>query len=228
MKGTICALHDVSPTAREVDISIPEELGFTAGAFINIFVEKDGEKLRRAYSLSSSDAEQQKVSIAIRKMPNGAVGPLFWNDAMLGTEIDIMGPLGLNTMDKMKSSRVFLFGFGIGAGVVKSLALSLLSRKELTELYILTGSKTEDEIVFEKEFSALVESDPRVTFIPVVSNPLPSSARHSGYIQNHIQNFDFTNADVYICGQEVACSALRTAIEAKHPQNTKFFIEAFH
>ena len=228
MKGTICALRDVSPTAREVDISLPEELGFTAGAFINIFVEKNGEKLRRAYSLSSSDTEQQKVSIAIRKVPNGAVGPLFWDDNMLGTTIDIMGPLGLNTMDKMKSSRVFLFGFGIGAGVIKSLALSLLTKKEVTELHIMTGSVTEDEIVFKDEFNKLVETDARVTFVPVVSNPLPNSVRHAGYIQNHIENLDFSNADVYICGQEVACSALRTAIEAKQPQGTNFFIEAFH
>ena len=228
MTATVSALRDLSPTAREVDLTLPTPLEFTAGAFVNIFVETNGEKLRRAYSISSSEADQQKISIAIRKMPNGAVGPLFWNDTMLGTTIDIMGPLGLNTIDKMHSKRVFLFGFGIGAGVIKAIALSLLERKNIEHIHIMTGSKTDDEVVFEDIFTELSKTDSRVAFTAVVSNPADVSKHKAGYIQNHIDGLDFTDADVYICGQEVACSALKNAIESTTPHGVHFFIEAFH
>ncbi len=228
MTATVSAFRTLSPTAREVDFILPAPLNFFAGAFINIFVEKNGEKLRRAYSISSSDVEQQKVSVAIRKMPGGAVGPLFWNDDILGTTLDIMGPLGLNTVDKIVSPRVFLFGFGIGAGVIQSIALSLLEKKDIEHVHIMTGSKTDDEVIFEGVFTELAQTDPRISFTAVISNPSETSTYPAGYIQNHIDTLDFNNADIYICGQEVACSALRIVIEAKKPQDVHFFIEAFH
>ena len=39
---------------------------------------------------------------------------------------------------------------------------------------------------------------------------------------------NFDNADIYICGQEAACTALKSKIESVNPKNSTFFIEDFH
>lgn len=224
--ATVTKLTDLSPTAREVTLALSIPLGFVPGAFINIFIEKDGTVLRRAYSIASSDASQDEVTIAVRRVPGGAVGELFWDNTMLGKTFEIMGPLGLNTLDKMDQKRVFLCGFGIGAGVVKSLALSLRNDASRKAVTILTGSKTEEEVLFEDIFKKLAREDARFNFMPVVSRD--TTKHRKGYIQDNIGAYDFTDADVFICGQEAACNELAEKIKATGASNTCFFIEGFH
>ena len=49
-----------------------------------------------------------------------------------------------------------------------------------------------------------------------------------GYIQEHIDGYNFDDADIYMCGQGVACDALHETILKTNPQNCNFFIEDFH
>lgn len=224
--ATVTKLTDLSPTAREVTLTLSQPLGFVPGAFINIFIEKDGAVLRRAYSIASSDETQDEVTIAVRRVPGGAVGELFWDDTMLGKTFEIMGPLGLNTLDKMNQKRIFLCGFGIGAGVVKSLALSLRNDPSREAVTILTGSKTDDEVLFEDTFLRLAREDARFEFMSTVSrDPV---THQKGHIQDHIGAYDFTDADVFICGQEAACNELAEKIKTTGAESARFFIEGFH
>jgi NAD(P)H-flavin reductase len=226
--GTVISVRDLSPTAREVTFRLSEPLLFSAGAFVNVYAEKNGTRIRRAYSVSSASTQHDEISVSIRLVPDGAMGVLFWAPEIIGTTFDLMGPLGINTVDSMRRKKIFLFGFGIGAGVVKSIALSLVRDPDLESLTIATGSKHENEILFRDFFETLSASDPRVSFFPVVSGASGSTVEKTGYIQDHISGLDFSGADIFMCGQEAACRALATVIEAQRPADVSFLIEAFH
>mgnify|MGYP002083423534 CR=1 FL=1 len=228
MSAKITAVRDVSPTAREVTLVLPEPLEFMAGAFINVFVEKEGKRERRAYSISSDPENQQEITLSIRRTNTPtSLSPIFWKDDVLSLPIDIMGPLGLNTADKITRPRIFLFAFGIGVSVVKGLVHHLLAQQETEELVIVTGSRTEEEVLYKVFFETLEAQDARVTTRFVLSQPMDRSYPYKGYIHNHIADFNFSNATVYICGQSVACTALREAIRAQVPVDPEFLIEAF-
>ena len=138
-----------------------------------------------------------------------------------------MGPLGLNTADKMKSDKVFLFGFGVGAGVVKSLAEHIASRPDLKSLTIVTGNRNIEEILHKDYFDQIAATHKNINVTYVVSDK-NQTTYPTGYIQEHIGNYNFNNADVYMCGQGVACQGLETEIKKTTPQNCNFFIEDFH
>jgi NAD(P)H-flavin reductase len=225
--GTITHIRELSPTAREYTIRPSEPFPFTAGAFVNIFIDHEGESIRRAFSISSTDQDTGSFTLSIRLSPNGKLTPLLWSTDYTNATIKLMGPLGLNTADKLSSRNSFLFGFGIGAGVVKSLADHIVQRGDLESLTIVTGSRTIDEILHKEYFDKLCAEYTTVHSTYVVSDQT-QSAYPVGYIQDHVAHYTFDNADIYMCGQGVACTALEATIKATNPQNCHFFIEDFH
>lgn len=226
--GTIVRITDLTKTAKEVTIKTEAQINFIPGQFVNLFMEIGGEKVRRAYSISSTDFNVNEFSVAIRLSPDGKMSPLFWQKEMTNEKIELMGPLGLNTADKMKSKKVFLFAYGIGAGVIKSLASHFSANQQIDSLYIVTGSRFEDEIVYRDYFDTLAKENSKVKVFHVISKPTETCALAKGYIQDNIEQFDFNNSDVYVCGQETACNQLVEKIKTKNPTGVNYLIEGFH
>ncbi len=224
--GVISHSHDLSPTAREYTIQPSEPMPFVAGSFVNMFVEDGGENIRRAFSMSSSDTSTDAFTLTIRLSPGGKLTPLMWNKDFTGREVKLMGPLGLNTANKMTSRKVFLFGFGVGAGVVKSLADHFIRRSNKPALTIVTGNRSVEEILHQDYFDSIAEND-NVTVQYVVSDK-NQNQYPVGYIQDHLTDYDFSDSDVYVCGQTVACDALVATVTTTNPTNCNFFVEDFH
>lgn len=228
LSGKIVGITDLTKTSKEIKIALDSPLDFTAGAFVNIFIDINGEKERRAYSISSSDKEQNTISVAVRLTPRGKVTPIFWNKNLIGERIELMGPLGVNTADKMLHEKIYLFAFGIGAGVVKSLADHSSVDTKVKNIFIMTGSRFENEIIYKEYFDKLAENYPKIKVSHIVSRPQENSPFKKGYIQDYIKDFDFNNSDIYVCGQELACTALIEKIKSLNPKDCNSFIEAFH
>ena len=227
--GEITKIVDISETAKEIHIRLVEFLDFLPGSFVNVFMDIGGEKVRRAYSISSSSNNQKEITITVRLSPGGVMTPLFWgNNICVGQRVDLMGPLGLNTVDKMNHKKVYLFAFGIGAGVVKSIADHFTNTQKIDYLTIITGSRSKDEILYRDYFNGLMENSKNITVKHVISKLPEDSNLLRGYIQDHIEEFDFNNGDVYVCGQEKACNDLVAKVKSTNPTDCNFFIEAFH
>ncbi len=226
-KATITKIVDLSPTAREYTLALSEPMPFSAGAFVNLFLDCDGEMVRRAYSISSSDKNNKEITLSIRLSLDGKMTPFMWREDLLGREVDIMGPLGLNTASKMQAKKVYLFGFGVGAGVVKSLAAHMLDRDDVEKLVVMTGSRNIGDIL-HKDYFDEVQKDGRVTVTYVVSDKDNAGDCPSGYIQDHLDGLDFNDSDVYVCGQKVACDGLLEKVKSTNPENCNFFVEDFH
>ena len=125
--------------------------------------------------------------------------------------------------------KVFLFGFGVGAGVVRSLADYFAASEGVDELVVMTGSRDEGDIIYKDWFDALARSSPKTTVRYVVSQPdTEDPAILHGYVQQHLDGFDFSGADVFVCGRESVCLELEEVIRSKEPEDCAFFVEGFH
>ena len=225
--GEITKIIDLSKTAKEISVKLSEPIDFYSGSFVNVFWDINGEKVRRAYSISSTSNQHDYITLSIRLSPNGAITPMFWKEDMIGKKLELMGPLGLNTVDKMNHDNVYLFAFGIGVGVVKSIADYFSNIKKIKNLVIVTGSRSEDEILYKEYFRELSNSS-NVSIMNVVSKCEDNKDIKKGYIQDHLTDFNFDNSDVYVCGQEKACLELVDKVKTSSPQDCEFFIEGFH
>lgn len=227
LPARIDSITELSPTAREVHLTLPEPLGFLPGSFVNVFLGEGSERIRRAYSISSSDAVQNAITLSIRKGAPGGMSERFWEPNIRNTPLQIMGPLGLNTADRITNPRVFLFGFGIGVSVVKGLVEELLGRHDTTEVTVMTGSRTEEEVLYKEFFESLERSDSRLRTRFVVSRPNDQTYLWKGHIHDHIDDLDFSHATVYLCGKKSACESLQERIAAKTKTPVEFLVEAF-
>ncbi len=226
--GQITKVVDLSKTTKEVYVKLSEPVEFLPGGFFNVFLDINGEVVRKAFSISSSVNDNELITFTIRLSPQGTLTPYLWSHDILGTRIELMGPLGLNTVDKMHHEKIYLFAFGVGVGVVKSIADYFSNIKKVKSLTVITGSRSEEEILYKEYFASLAENSENISILNVVSNREEGSTVPKGYIQDYIDNFDFNESDVYVCGQEKACSDLVAKVSFMNPKDCSFFIESFH
>ncbi len=227
MAATISTVTDISPTAREVTLRLPEPLGFMPGAFVNVFMDGKPGRMRRAYSISSDEVDQDTVTLSIRKGSEGGMSERFWDKDVERVPLQIMGPLGLNTADKITSTSVFLFGFGIGVSVIKGLLPHLLRRKGIRQVTVMTGSRNESEALYREFIEGAAMHDPRLKVKTVLSQPMDGTYPFRGHLQDHLDGLDFTDASVYICGSKAATESLKESIEKKGVKVRQFLLEAF-
>ena len=83
-------------------------------------------------------------------------------------------------------------------------------------------------IVYRDYFESLAKNNPKVKVLHVISKPTETCALAKGYIQDNIEQFDFNNSDVYVCGQDSACNQLVEKIKEKNPVGVNYLIEGFH
>jgi ferredoxin-NADP reductase len=79
-----------------VDLTAAEPLGFIGGQYLIVdsrIVLPNGKSVKRAYSLISSDAEQGRFQIAVKRIPDG-LGSAFVHRLEPGTDISFSGPWG--------------------------------------------------------------------------------------------------------------------------------------
>lgn len=224
----ISKVVDLTETAREITFTLSEAITCLPGSFINVFMPINGEQVRRAFSVVTTNSLEKTISVAVRNSPNGKMTPKFWEPTILGTSVEIMGPMGKNTSDKLTAESLHLFGYGIGAGIIKAIAEEALATTRVKKITITTGSRNESDIVYKSYFDTLLEKYSHVSVRYVVSNPTVENYPYTGYIQNHVDDINFENADVYMCGQEAACNGLIEVIQKKNQKNVTLFVEAFH
>ena len=225
----IHSVTDLSPTAREI-VFVPETpLTFLAGAFVNIFIPSEDGPKRRAYSISSDPSDATTFALSIRRVIGGEVSPFFWQPDVIGKTIDIMGPLGMNTVDKLTRPRVFLVGFGIGVSVIKSLAHHLSTAPHVEELIILTGHRNQTEHLYKDMFEDLAQNDPRISVRTAFSDPhATDDATRKGYVHEHLDGLTFDGSDVYLCGADVPCELFQKTVAALGATDVRYSIESFH
>lgn len=226
-KAKIVEVIDLSPTSRELIIVPEKSFDFIPGMFVNIFIEHGGKKIRRAYSISSDPAQKENFSISARLLPGGEMSPIFWADDIAHREITVMGPMGFNTIEKITKDRVFLFAFGIGASVIKSIAHELSKRENIQELFIMTGNRNESEMIYKDFFDSLAREHKNVVVRHVLSRPENLEYEFTGHVPDFLADLDFSNSSVYACGSTKACESLKEKIESMNPANVDIVVEAF-
>lgn len=225
--GKIKHITDLSPSAREITFTLDEPLHFTPGAFVNVFTSINGEKVRRAYSLSGNPRTTHEISLSIRRTHEGVMSPIFWHDDIYDKEFTFMGPLGVNTSDKITHKKIFLFAYGIGISVIKSILFDVLERTGVEEIVLVTGNRDDTELLYKEYLDNLASDHPHFHVRYVLSKPADGTYPYIGYIQDHIDDLNFSASDSYVCGPTKACESLIAAIEKKQPIDYAIHVEKF-
>jgi len=153
----------INETADTVSIvlDIPADhrkaFDYKSGQYLTIEVSIGGSPERRAYSLSSSPMESA-LQFTVKRVEGGKVSNYLNSDVKVGDALTVFPPEGkfvaLPEADKTKDH--YFVAAGSGITPVLSMIKTLLEQEERSSLYLLYGSKTEDNIIFKAQLDALV------------------------------------------------------------------------
>lgn len=156
---TIADIRPETDSAICLSFNIPEELKetftFTPGQFLTLQASIDGEEVRRCYSICSGVDEAQ-LSVAIKRVEEGAFSNFANDNFKVGDSIEVMAPQGdftLKTLDSQNSKNYMLLAAGSGITPILSLIKSILGREPNSQITLVYGNQKTLTMMFKEELS---------------------------------------------------------------------------
>ena len=150
-------------TADAVSIvfSIPENLkadfNFTAGQYVTLQKEINGETIRRAYSICSTPASGE-IRVAIKKVEKGVFSTYATSDLKVGDAIEITVPEGRFLLNSEVNKNYIGFAAGSGITPILSMLKSVLVKEPTATFTLIYGNKSAKDTIFYEELNQLKET----------------------------------------------------------------------
>lgn len=177
----------------------PKYVDYKAGQFILVKIQDDPEMFR-AYSISSFNEDSRRVSVTVKKVPNGYGTGLISKKFKMGDQLILEGPMGRDIVVNKEDEKVLLVGGGIGitpfVPIVRDLTENPGSVKSFKLLY---GVNKESELIYSDDFEKLEKDHDGFEFRKVIAFDDDYKGR-KGFVTDHMDDIDLSEYKVYMCG----------------------------
>ena len=191
---------------------------FEAGQYLNIFIEIDGVRTSRPYSLCSSPRQKAYYEITVARTQGGFVSDYFLDRVKVGDEFEASSPNGVFRWHPVFHSRKMLL-LGGGSGITPFLSML----REITEagldrdVVLLYGSRNPGAALYHEELTHLAETFPNVRYHLVVSDADAQWDGPRGFLTADLIRElvpDYAERTAYICGPEIMNAFCVTQLES--------------
>ncbi|MEJ2101903.1 MAG: iron-sulfur cluster-binding domain-containing protein, partial [Desulfobacterales bacterium] len=177
-----------------------------AGQNISLFLEIDGIRTRRPYSISSPPHLRQYYDITVRRVENGLVSNFLMDDLVIGNDLVSSGPAGyfyFNPLIHPKNMICLAGGSGITpfVSMIREIVECGLDRT-VTLFY---GNKTTDDIIFHAELGRISARFDSINYIPVIEDPSDDYTGACGFMTAELIKEvlgDLKGKSFFICGPQ--------------------------
>jgi NAD(P)H-flavin reductase len=170
----------------------------------------------RAYSISSSNHDKTRVSITIKKVPNGYGTDIIYTTFKEGDSVILEGPMGRELRVDKHAEQVLLIGGGIGITPFLPIVTDLTQNPspDLRQVKLLYGVNKTDEFLYKDEFEHLEKESPHFEFIPTVAFDDDWEGR-KGFVTDSMKDIpELSKYKIYMCGPKpMIGAAMKTLAE---------------
>lgn len=148
----IAALEPLSTRILRVELEPEHWHSSLPGQHVDVrLTAEDGYQAQRSYSLLAA-TRNGRYELAIEKLDDGEVSPYFHEDAAVGDELEVLGPVGGHFIWKADETRPVLL-VGGGSGVVPLLAIARACMESGTSapMCLLYGARTLPDIILYQQ-----------------------------------------------------------------------------
>ncbi len=207
-QATVERIRDLTYDIKEVTLSLvePKEIDFRAGQFVQLQVppyELTDEPVYRAYSVSSSPADTNKVELEIRLVPNGICTTYVHKYLKEGDEMTFNGPYGDFFLRDTDREIVFVAG-GSGNAPIKAILFDMETEGSERRVRYFFGARSAKDLFLVDEMKSFEQRLPNYKYIPALSEPQPEDnwEGETGLITDvlarHMESGE--NTEAYLCG----------------------------
>ena len=205
--------------------SAEEPAFFKAGSYLSVFLDVNGMKLTRPYSISSSPPEalDGKVTLTIKRVPGGIASNYMLDHWKVGDKVTLTGPLGEFVYLPIRDGSTVI-GVAGGSGITPfhSFAKAIAEGDEGFNLVLLYGSRTEKDIRFKDEFDAIQKQTGKVKVVHVLRDEEKPGFEHGFITADLIRKYaPAENYSIFLCGPAGMYSFLDKQIETLHLEHRR-------
>ncbi len=180
---------------------------FSAGQYLSIALDVDGQTLCRPYSIASSprDAANGTYRITVKRVDGGLASGYMLDNWTVGTPVVASAPLGEFTYERLRDAKTVI-GIAGGSGITpfRAFAKAITEGDENFNLILLYGSRTLADAVFSDELKEMAEATDKIKLVNVLSEEKVKGAE-SGFITAKLikkyapKDEDFS---LFLCGPQ--------------------------
>ena len=225
-------------TANAVSVvfSIPEnlitEFSFTAGQYITIEKEINGEAVRRAYSICSTP-KSGEIRVAIKAVENGVFSTYATTDLKVGDEVKISTPEGRFLLNPEAKKNYIAFAAGSGITPILSMVKSVLEHEPTSTFTLIYGNKSVEDTIFYNELLSLNSKYEHFNLEFVCSRERQENMLFGRidkpftnfFIKNKYKDISFDAA--FLCGPEAMINTVSETLKEAGFSNNNIHFELF-
>ncbi|HTF36233.1 MAG TPA: ferredoxin--NADP reductase [Myxococcota bacterium] len=191
---------------------------YHAGQHLIVVVDVDGVSHRRCYSFSTSPLSGDPPAITVKRLAGGRVSNVLHDELQAGDTLRVTEPAGSFTLDFAAQAprRYVLVAGGVGITPLVSLAETILRAEPQSQVTLLFGNRSVEEICFRGRLAALAATFPKSLTVRHVLEQPPlgwdeSAGRLDGArVLNLLGSLD---ADLYLlCGPQAMMESVTAAL----------------
>ena len=206
-----------------VTLKVPKNLfgDFKAGQFVSLYVEKNGRRLQRTFSISSAPSELLRhgtIQLSISKQKHGAITPWLCDNISIGQHLHVSEAQGEFIL-KSNIKRLFI---AAGSGITP--IISMLRSMQLSELSsstLIFYVRDKVETPFSDELTSLASAGLNVEIIETTSQG-HFSAEHLAQCK-----INLLGRDAYLCGPKKMVDECATQLETLGASKNSIYYELF-
>jgi NAD(P)H-flavin reductase len=186
----------ISPKVIFLQLDNTPPVVFTAGQYASFLIDNK----RRLYSFASLPTDK-KLDFLVDISPHG-VGSNYVEQLHLGQGVRFLAPYGRFILDENDERPVVFVATGTGIAPIRGQLKQELLRSVDRPLTLIFGNYNEQHLFFRDELEALARKNPRLTFLPIFSDPPASWSGVTGFVTHYLTDKMTNHADYtwYICG----------------------------
>lgn len=232
-KALITEIREVAPDVKVLTLRLPPRhaLKYEGGQYLEIIFP---DEERRSYSLATAPGAQGnwEFELHIRHTPGGRFTDHVFGSMQPREAVTICGPMGTFFLRKEGDKPIILLATGTGYAPIRALLLQALAEGCTRDIRLYWGGRTAADLYMAEEAADLAGEHTNLTFIPVLSQPLPTDGwqGRTGYITDAAAQdiADMSQVQVYACGSSAMVDSAQEMFTREHGlPDDEFFADAF-
>jgi len=207
-KLTISAIHEEIPGFKTLSFFPHPQLPYKAGQYLTFLVPTPSGPLRRSYSILSSPAIDDAITIGVKRIENGYYSRQLVDHAQPGDELITIGAGGFFLLPQEPEMFPQLVFFAAGSGITPVYALlrTLLHMHPLSKAVLIYSNPSPETTILYRELSELQNtfaSRLNIHFLFSNNPDLKAARLNRELLPLLLQRYSKTNTPknlYYICG----------------------------
>ncbi len=218
---------------REVTFRLiqPAAISFLPGQYLS-FTVADFAHIRRSYSIASSPADRNHVTVCVRAVSGGR-GSNYIHRLEVGDRVRFDGPYGEFVLRQSSSRDILLIANGTGVAPMMSMLRHLADARSSRRVRLYFGLRHVHDLFYQDELEQFAKQLPDFRYHYCLSQPFP--ARWNGFVgrvtdllYQELTREMAARSEAYLCGGHGMVADSKAILLAKGLPSAEIYYEQFY